>query len=96
MKINEQSNSRAVAAEMIGRWMETADFPDRMMSRVKSDRAFVMEVVYGVAKWKRELEWVLKQCMKQMPGIPLRAHMMVGLYQILHMDSVEPLSLIHI
>ncbi len=95
MKINEQSNSRVVAAEMIGRWMETAEFPDRMMNRVGADRAFMMEVVYGVAKWKRELEWVLKQCMKQMPGIPLRAHMMVGLYQILHMDSVEPYAAVN-
>ena len=95
MKINEPSNSRAVAAEMIARWMETAEFPDRMMNRVTADRGFVMEVVYGVCKWKRELEWVLKQCMKQLPGIPLRAHMMVGLYQILHMDSVEPYAAVN-
>jgi len=89
MKITEQTNSRAVAADMIARWMETAEFPDRMMNRVKSDRGFVMEVVYGVAKWKRELEWVLKQCMKQLPAIPVRAHLMVGVYQCLHMDTVE-------
>lgn len=89
MRMALQSNSRAVAAEMIARWMETGDFPDRMMNRVRADRGFVMEVVYGTVKWKRELEWVLKQCMKQMPAIPLRAHMMVGLYQILHMDSIE-------
>lgn len=84
-----RKSARAVAADMIERWMETGDFPDRMMNRLRHDRGFVMEVVYGTVKWKRELEWVLKQCMKQMPAIPLRAHMMVGLYQILHMDSVE-------
>ena len=89
MKITEQSNSRAVAAEIIARWMESGDFPDRMMSRVRADHAFVMEVVYGVVKWKRELEWVLKQCMKQLPAIPVRAHLMVGVYQCLHMDTVE-------
>ena len=89
MKITEASNSRAVAADMIARWMETGGFPDRMMNRVRADRAFVMEVVYGVVKWKRELEWVLRQCMKQLPAIPLRAHLMVGLYQCLHMDTVE-------
>lgn len=89
MKINEHSNARAIAAEMIARWMESGDFPDRMMNRVKTNRAFVMEVVYGVVKWKRELEWVLKQCMKHLPGLEVRAHLMVGLYQCLHMDSVE-------
>lgn len=89
MKITAQSNSRGVAADILSRWMETGDFPDRMMNRVRADRGFVMEVVYGVVKWKRELEWVLKQCMKQLPDIPLRAHLMVGLYQCLHMDTVE-------
>jgi 16S rRNA (cytosine967-C5)-methyltransferase len=89
MKITAQTSSRAVAAGIIAEWMETGDFPDRMMNRVLSNRGFVMEVTYGVVKWKRELEWVLKQCMKQLPGIPLRAHLMVGLYQSLHMDTVE-------
>lgn len=89
MKITAQTSSRAVAAGIIAQWMETGDFPDRMMNRVLSNRGFIMEVTYGVVKWKRELEWVLKQCMKQLPGIPLRAHLMVGLYQSLHMDTVE-------
>lgn len=89
MKITAQTSSRAVAAGIIAQWMETGDFPDRMMNRVISSRGFVMEVTYGVVKWKRELEWILKQCMKQLPGIPLRAHLMVGLYQSLHMDTVE-------
>jgi len=89
MKITAQTSSRAVAAGIISQWMETGDFPDRMMNRVLANRGFVMEVAYGVVKWKRELEWVLKQCMKSLPAIPLRAHLMVGLYQCLHMDTVE-------
>ena len=89
MKITEQTSARSVAAGIVGQWMETGDFPDRMMNRVLSNRGFVMEVTYGVVKWKRELEWILKQCMKSLPAIPLRAHLMVGLYQCLHMDSVE-------
>ncbi len=89
MKITAQSNSRGVAADILARWMETGDFPDRMMNRVRADHGFVMEVVYGVVKWKREMEWVLKQCMKQLPEIPLRSHLMVGIYQCLHMDTVE-------
>lgn len=89
MKITPETNTRAVAADMIARWMESGDFPDRMMNRIRSDRGFIMEVVYGVVKWKRELEWVLKQCMKHLPGLEVRAHLMVGLYQCLHMDTVE-------
>ena len=83
------TNPRAVAAEIVRRWMETRDFPDRMMDRVQADRGFVMEVVYGTVKWKRELEWVLRQCARHLPDVPLRAHVMVGMQQLLHMDRVE-------
>jgi 16S rRNA (cytosine967-C5)-methyltransferase len=95
MKHNTSPNSRAVAAEIVRRWMETRDFPDRLMEQVRADRGFVMEVVYGTVKWKRELEWVLKRCTSRLPEIPLRAHVMVGLQQLLHLDNVEPYAAVN-
>lgn len=82
-------NSRDVAAEIIRRWMEKRDFPDRLMGAVTEDRAFVTELVYGAVKWKRQLEWAMKRCARHLPPLPLRAHLMVGLYQVLDMDAVE-------
>jgi 16S rRNA (cytosine967-C5)-methyltransferase len=89
VKNTAPKNSRVVAAEILQRWMETGDFPDRLMVGVQADRAFVMELVYGTVKWKRQLEWVLGLCAKRLPEVPLRSHAMVGLQQLLHMDQVE-------
>ncbi len=89
MKTDAPKTSRMVAAEIVQRWLETGDFPDRLMDRVTADRGFVMELVYGTVKWIRQLEWVLKHCSKHLPEVPLRAHAMVGIHQLLHMDQVQ-------
>ena len=34
-------------------------FPDRMLAHQAPNRAFVMEVVYGIVRHKRMLEWVI-------------------------------------
>lgn len=89
MNLRTAVNSRDVAAVIIRRWMEKGEFPDRLMGGVTKDRGFVMELVYGAVKWKRQLEWAVKRCARSLPPLPLRAHLMVGLYQVLDMDHVE-------
>lgn len=89
MKPEPSKNARLIAAEIVQQWMETGDFPDRLMDRVQADRGFVMELVYGAVKWKRQLEWVLSHCSKHLPEVPLRSHAIVGIYQLLHLDQVE-------
>ncbi len=89
MNFRTAINSRDVAAVIIRRWMEKGEFPDRLMGSVTQDRGFVTELVYGAVKWKRQLEWAVKRCAKSLPPLPLRAHLMVGLYQVLDMEDVE-------
>jgi len=48
-----------------------------------------MEVVYGIARWKRTLEWVVKRSAKRPPDRELVPFLFVGLYQILLMDRIE-------
>ncbi len=95
MNLHKAINSRDVAAGIVRRWLEKNDFPDRMMGGVTSDRAFVMELVYGSVKWKRQLEWVMKRCARHLPPLPLRGHVLVGLYQVFDMDTVEPYAAVH-
>ena len=83
-----RTNSRAVAAEVLRKWLSTGDFPDRLIEYVDADRAFVMEVVFGVARWKRAIEWVIGRCTKRAPDDNVTPYLFVGLYQILLMDSV--------
>jgi 16S rRNA (cytosine967-C5)-methyltransferase len=86
--MQEKTNSRAVCAEIIGRWLKTGDFPDRMVAENTGDRAFVMEVVYGVARMRRTLEWLIRQYVKGAPDKRAVPYLHVGLYQIVFMDSV--------
>ena len=81
-------NSRAVAASLIGRWLRDGSFPDGLMESVSANRAFVTEVVYGVARWKRTLEWALNRCSTRRPTGPAVPFLFTGLYQLLLMDSV--------
>lgn len=95
MNLRNTVNSRDVAAAIIRQWLERNDFPDRLMGSVKEDRAFVMELVYGAVKWKRQLEWLMKRCSRHLPPLPLRGHVMVGLYQVFKMGSVEPYAAVN-
>ncbi|MDA0577982.1 MAG: 16S rRNA (cytosine(967)-C(5))-methyltransferase RsmB [Verrucomicrobia bacterium] len=81
-------NSRAAAASLIAQWLETEDFPDRMLEAVSSDRAFLMEVVYGVVRHHRSLVWILDAYMDHPPEPAVRACLLVGAYQLVFMDNV--------
>lgn len=81
-------NSRAVAASIVDKWLKKRDFPDRLIGSVTADRPFVIEVVYGVARWKRMLEWVITRYVRRPPHDNVMPYLLVGLYQILVMDTV--------
>ena len=80
-------NSRERAADIIGRWITTGDFPDRLIEGVDRDRAFVMEVVFGVVRWKKTLDWVIAKYSSR-PNKRLVPFLYTGLYQLLLMDNV--------
>lgn len=90
-----ESNSRSVAAEIIGRWLSAGIFPDRLIAPITRDRAFVMEVVYGVAKWKRMLEWVIRRCADGRPDKLSLPYLLVGMYQIFVMNDVADYAAVH-
>jgi 16S rRNA (cytosine967-C5)-methyltransferase len=85
---NPEGNSRLAAARVVGEWLETGRFPSRMMAPVAGSRAFVNEVVQGCVRWKGMLDWVIDRYAARPPAPPIRALLMVGLYQLLRMDSV--------
>ncbi|MCK5850149.1 MAG: 16S rRNA (cytosine(967)-C(5))-methyltransferase RsmB [Kiritimatiellae bacterium] len=83
-----KKNSRAVAASIISEWLDTADFPDRLIEDIVDDRAFVMEMVYGVIRNYRTLEWMVTCCSDRRPDCETMALVLVGLYQIFILDDV--------
>ena len=88
-------NSRYVAAGIIARWMETGDFPDRLLADVEHDRAFVTELVYGVVRRKLTLEYILQKFVNRRPEDFILAVMQIGVYQLCFMDNVEEFAAIN-
>ena len=83
-----KKNSRAVAASVVSEWLDTADFPDRLIEGIVDDRAFVMEMVYGVIRNFRTLEWIVMRCSDRRPDCETMAIVLVGVYQIFMLEDV--------
>lgn len=88
-------DARAVALRILARWLESGTFPDRLVESVDGRRGFIMEVVYGVARWRRTLEWMLAPAVRRPPAPAVQAALLAGAYQLLHMDTVPPFAAIH-
>ncbi len=86
--------SRREAIFILSRWMETSDFPDRLLTN-SPDRGFIMDLVYGTVRWRRTLEWALAQLVKQVPEGETLAALMAGAYQVLFMEEVPAYAAVH-
>lgn len=83
-----KKNPRAVAVDIVAKWLDSGKFPDRMVEDIAEDRAFVMEVVYGVARWRGALEWTIRRISAGKADERAVPYLFGGLYQILFMDTV--------
>jgi len=88
-------SSRHEAARAIACWLETGDFPDRLIEEVTRDRAFVMETVYGVVRQFRALDFLRQRLAPRKPRPPLHACLLLGLYQLLFMDGQQDYAILH-
>ena len=86
--MSTRKNSRAVAAQIVSQWFQTGDFPDRLIESVDENRPFITEVVLGIARHRRMLQWVVERCVPNRPRNDVLACLMVGIYQLLMMDTV--------
>jgi 16S rRNA (cytosine967-C5)-methyltransferase len=92
--VNQKASSsdqlfvRDIAATVVAQWLETADFPDRLLPDVMPDRALGMELVFGVVRQRRMLEWTMNLYVHHKPEPLVRACLFLGIYQLLCMDFV--------
>ena len=65
--------------------IERATKPDREINR--RDRAFLMELVYGVLRQRDTLDWILRKFLtkSRMPGIDTLNNLRAGIFQIFYM-----------
>jgi len=92
--MNTGTASRREAIFILSRWMETGDFPDRLLVD-SPDRGFIMDLVYGTVRSRRTLEWALAQLMKRPPGGETEAALLLGAYQVLFMEEVPAYAAVH-
>ena len=79
---------RSEALRILSRWLETAEFPDRMLSGTGADRALLTELVYGVVRRRRTFEWLARACSDRVPTPGALPALMLGMQQLLFMDGV--------
>lgn len=91
----DTSGGRQAAVRIVARWLRSSVFPNRLMETVESDRAFVLEVVSGVVRWRRALEWVRQRLVPTRPRAEMDAPILVGLYQVLFMDTVPDYAVVN-
>ncbi len=80
-------NPRAHAARIVERWLVTGDFPNRLLDGVSAARAFITEVVMGVARRRRSLDWILERRVRHIPDARIRAVLLCAVYELLFMDE---------
>ena len=88
-------NSRRTAAFIVARWLATYEFPNELLPKGGSDRAFVQDVVYTTVRRFRPLRAVLGELMKTWPKGELEALVLVGAAQILYMPDVPDFAAVN-
>ena len=82
------TNTRTQAALQLEHWLRTGDFPNRQLDSLEHDRSVLVEMVQGVVRWKRTLEWISERWIRRTPDPVVQAFLWVGLYQLVFMDDV--------
>ena len=88
-------NPRLIAAQIVARWLVSGEHPNRMLSAIDKDRALVTELVYGVVRWRRLLEWILKQTVRRVPPPRLKAFVLTALYEIFIMQNAAEYAVVN-
>jgi 16S rRNA (cytosine967-C5)-methyltransferase len=94
--VTSANNSRALALRLLFRWEAGKDFADELLhSELRrstlppSDRKLLVELFYGVIRWRVSLDWVIaERCKEEAPQGELANLLRLGVYQILLLDRV--------
>ncbi len=79
--------SRRTAIFAVARWIQTSDFPERLIAQTQ-DHSFVLSLVYETVKMRRMLDWALVQHLHKKAYGFLEASLLVGACQILRMPEI--------
>ncbi len=93
--LDEGVRARRDALLIVNRWLRNDAFPDRQMARVQGEHGFVMDLVYGVVRGRRRLEWALAPLLSRRPPTLWVAALLIGAQQLLCMRDVADHAALH-
>ena len=91
--------SRTLAYQILLHFEQKASHPDRLIRTTlgrhsgldERDRALLTELVYGIVRWAKRLDWHIDQLSRTKPeriAPPVRVLLRLALYQILFLDRI--------
>ena len=84
-------NVRALAAQVLlaseKSFVDEALEHQRTASLSRRDKALLTTLVYGVTRWRRELDWLIDRCAQRVHD-EIRQHLRIALFQIRHLDKI--------
>jgi 16S rRNA (cytosine967-C5)-methyltransferase len=86
--------TRRAAILAVTRWMDSGEAPEGLLPE-GPERGFVMDLVYGVVRWRRALDWILARCVEKPPAGETRAALMLGIYQVLWRPAIPDYAAVH-
>ncbi|MDY5954708.1 MAG: transcription antitermination factor NusB [Kiritimatiellia bacterium] len=87
-------NPRREAVFILARWLESGDFPDRMLTAGPS-RAFVQNAVYTAIRNRTALLWILGQHLRRLPSGELLAVLLLGATELLFLECRAPYAAVN-
>lgn len=82
------TTARREAIFVLAQWLETGDFPSRMISP-GVNRSFVTDLTGTVLRRYRTLDWMLRRFVKKMPKGETYAALLTGAAQLFFMPTVK-------
>ena len=95
VKVDKNIPARAVCASILSRWLETGDFPDRMLPRQHTAAALIQEIVFGSLRWFGALQWRILQLVPREPDPAAMGFLLTGMYQLFYLDNIPAHAAVH-
>jgi len=84
-------NVRELAAQVLmaaeKKFVDEALEDQRSAALSRRDKALLTTLVYGVTRWRRELDWLIDRCAARVHP-EIRQHLRLALFQMRHLDKI--------
>lgn len=92
---NKHKPARDTAVDILREWKADSILPVERLSRDMPDHRLAGELVYGVARWRGTLDWMIDRLVPRPPAAALRPVLWIGLYQLFMMDQTASYAIVN-